>query len=273
MEKTWNEAIQRVLQESDTPLHYTEITQQILFKGYFKTDGATPAATVNARLAESIKHDGKASPFLRVDKGVFTLNSPKLPQNASQKTMTQVQTTPKGRNVFDAVASEASDSMIGAFGMYWQRELVIWSKEPKLYGKQQANSKRVNFGKQTGIYVLYDHHTVVYVGRAGDGRLGARLYEHTIDRLSSRWNRFSWFGLLKVTDEGDLSEAVLNISQANIVSTFEALLIELLEPPQNRKRGDYFSEAEFLQDVDPQLKKQEFQKLVRSVEEKFLDPM
>jgi hypothetical protein len=33
----------------------------------------------------------------------------------------------------------------------------------------------------------------------------------------------------------------------------EALLIEALEPPQNRKRGDGFSAVEFIQVPDPDL--------------------
>jgi hypothetical protein len=40
--------------------------------GLYETDGATPAATVNAYLASSIKHDGEDSPFIRVGKGILT---------------------------------------------------------------------------------------------------------------------------------------------------------------------------------------------------------
>lgn len=79
MEKSWKEAIKKVLAESDTPLHYTEISEQILSRGYYETDGATPAATVNAQIASSIKHECEKSPFLRVGKGIFTLKD--LPTN------------------------------------------------------------------------------------------------------------------------------------------------------------------------------------------------
>jgi repressor of nif and glnA expression len=41
-EKSWRDAIVKVLEESDTPLHYSEITSQILSRGYYQTDGATP---------------------------------------------------------------------------------------------------------------------------------------------------------------------------------------------------------------------------------------
>ncbi len=44
MEKSWTDAIKKVLGESKSPLHYAEISEQILSRGYYATDGATPAA-------------------------------------------------------------------------------------------------------------------------------------------------------------------------------------------------------------------------------------
>ena len=262
LEKSWKAAIKRVLMESDAPLHYTEISEQILSRGYYETDGATPAATVNAQLSSSVKHDGDKSPFIRVGKGIFSLRG---------ETASATMPGNKTKNQLPAVALEdvSSDSIIQSFGMYWQRDLVVWRNDLKMYGKQQALSKPVDFGKQKGIYILYDHHTVVYVGRAIDRPLGKRLYEHTVDRLGSRWNRFSWFGLLDVTQEGKLREIPFNSTLAALVATLEALLIEALEPPQNRKRGDDFSAIEYIQDIDPELKEREIQNTLRSIEQKM----
>lgn len=265
MEKSWKEAIKRVLSEAAEPLHYTEICEHILARGYYATDGATPAATVNAQVSASIKHDGAQSPFVRVGKGIFALNP----------AMAAPAPAPKSKPKTGAITSvseadvEASESIIHAFGMYWQRDLVVWRNDPNMYGKQQAQAKAVDFGRQKGIYILYDHHTVVYVGRSIDRPLGKRLYEHTVDRLGSRWNRFSWFGLLDVTQEGDLRETPLNTSLASLIATLEALLIETLEPPQNRKRGDDFSAIEYIQDIDPELKEREIQQTLRSIEQKL----
>lgn len=206
MEKSWKEAIKKVLGESEIPLHYAEISEQILSRGYYETDGATPAATVNAQISSSIKHDGEKSPFMRVGKGTFTLKSSPA-TNISASTPVSKQ---KKLEVFAETDVEASESIIHSFGMYWQRDLVVWRNDPKMFGKQQALSKPVDFGKQKGIYILYDHHTVVYIGRSIDRTLGKRLFEHTVDRLGSRWNRFSWFGLLDVTQEGNLRETILN---------------------------------------------------------------
>lgn len=265
MEKSWKDAIKRVLSETLAPMRYTEISEQILSRGYYKTDGASPAATVSAQLTSSIKHDGEKSPFLRVGKGIYSL---KYSQTTDTKVPAQT-TKPKKLEALSELEVEASDSIIHSFGMYWQRDLVVWRNDPKMYGKQQALSKPVDFGKQKGIYILYDHHTVVYVGRSIDRPLGKRLFEHTVDRLGSRWNRFSWFGLLDVTQEGNLRETALNTSLASLVATLEALLIEALEPPQNRKRGDDFSAIEYIQDIDPELKEREIQNTLRSIEQKM----
>ncbi len=265
MEKSWKEAIKKVLIESAVPMHYTEISEQILSRDYYRTDGATPAATVSAQITASIKHDGEKSPFIRVGKGIFALkNFPAALTQVSAPTISK-------KEIEKLIVSgiESSDLIIHSFGMYWQRDLVVWRNDPKVYGKQQALSKAVDFGKQKGIYILYDHHTVVYVGRSIDRPLGKRLFEHTVDRLGSRWNRFSWFGLLDVTQEGGLREIALNISLVSLVATLEALLIEALEPPQNRKRGDDFSAIEYIQDIDPELKEREIQNTLRSIEQKM----
>ena len=73
-----------------------------------------------------------------------------------------------------------------AFGMFWRRESVEWSRNPKLLGMQQIGATPVDFNNQRGIYLLYDGREVIYVGRVTDRALGLRLYEHTVDRLATR---------------------------------------------------------------------------------------
>jgi len=55
------------------------------------------------------------------------------------------------------------------------------------------------------------------------------------------------------------------VSLAGLVGTLEALLIEALEPPQNRKRGDGLSAIEYVQHRDPELKEIEIQNTPRLV--------
>lgn len=250
---SWKEAIIQVLRDSPEPLHYHEITERILTRGLKKTSGATPDATVNAQLAASIKHEGSSSPFVRFAKGVFAL----------RVTCSE-----------DEAEASASDSheIIRAFGMFWQRDRVLWRRQPRLFGRQQVGAKSVDFGEQRGVYILYDHHSVVYVGRATDRPLGQRLHEHTLDRLSGRWSRFSWFGLRGVSDGGSLTDHSLKPTAASLVATLEAVLIEALEPPQNRRRGDDFAGVEYIQDEDPERREQELRSTLRTLEARLRQP-
>ena len=269
---SWREAIERVLAEEARPLHYSDISELILSKGYYSTEGATPDMTVNAQITSSIKHAGEKSPFLKVSRGTFTLRS-LGPQRAvsEQPAVALPPATPTILKEAQSatIEEDPDESVIRCLGMYWQRDLVVWKNDPRVFGKQQALSKPVDFGAQRGIYILYDHHTVVYVGRSVDRPMGRRLYEHTIDRLGSRWNRFSWFGLLNVTDDGKLVEAPIKVTLPSLIATLEALLIEALEPPQNRKRGDDFSVMEYIQDIDPEIKERELQNTLRAIEQKL----
>jgi len=134
MEKSWKAAIMKVLGESDLPLHYMDISEQILSRGYYETDGATPAVTVNAQISSSIKHDAEKSPFVRVGKGIFALKTAlTMPASAAM----QKRKKPTTESILDG---ETSDSIIRSFGMYWQRDLVVWRNDPRLFGKQQATS-------------------------------------------------------------------------------------------------------------------------------------
>jgi len=121
-----------------------------------------------------------------------------------------------------------------------------------ILGAQQAESTPVDFCAERGVYLLHDGARTVYVGRTTDRPLGVRLREHTRDRLSSRWDRFSWFGVHPVTETGELKiEPVRDYTTDALIATMEALLIEGLEPPLNRKGGDDFRAVEFQQADDP----------------------
>ncbi len=120
---------------------------------------------------------------------------------------------------------------------------------------QQIGAEPVDFSDQHGIYLLYDRREVIYVGRATDRSLGRRLYEHTLDRLSSRWDRFSWFGVLPVSDSGVLGQQNETFHSSKLIPALEAILIEALEPRQNRRRGDDLSAVEYTQKEDPGIHK------------------
>jgi hypothetical protein len=249
-ELTWRKAIEKVLGESSMPLHYNEITQQIIADGLRQNLGATPAATVNAQISASIKKDGKTSPYIRVAKGTYIL-APRA-DGSKASTLKKPKLTPE---VIESEETEEQYDIVSSFGMFWRRDAVEWLATPKLLGMQQIGSTPVDFNKQLGIYLLYDGREVIYVGRSTDRPLGRRLFEHTIDRMSARWDRFSWFGLLPVAESGTLGKLPPSFEAAKLIPALEAILIEALEPRQNRKRGDDLAAAEYIQKVDPEIEK------------------
>lgn len=253
---TWEEAIQTVLSTADGPLHYAEIAERVATEKLYEV-GANPAATVASILSQSINRGN--SPFQRVGTGLYGLKS-KLQADATP-TAVAVQT-----------ASDANTGALRAFGMFWQRELVHWEPAtPKLFGRQSSGAAEVNFAEQIGVYLLHDRDRVIYVGRATD-TLVVRLRVHTSDRLGGRWDRFSWFGLRGVGEDGRLLEDAVPWSQTVVIETLEALLIESLEPPLNRRRGDNFSAIEYLQGVDPAIERLRQERFLAELGDKLRQP-
>ena len=240
-ELTWQDAIKRVLEASAKPLHYKEITERIIAEGLRTSLGATPANTVNALISASIKKLGDRSPYVRVEAGTFALAKRVAPKSEIGK--------------LEPEDEEEQYAIISSFGMFWRRTAIEWNPTPKLLGIQQIGATSVNFSGQLGIYLLYDGREVIYVGRSTDRPLGRRLYEHTLDRLAARWDRFSWFGLLPVSDAGALGDLPSTFEAAKLIPALEAILIEALEPRQNRKRGDDLAAVEYLQEEDPAIRK------------------
>lgn len=236
---SWLEAIQAVLRNADRSLHYVTISERIVAEGLKAKVGANPAATVGAIISQSLSNPD--SPLQRVGAGEYALR----------------ETLSEAFQAETLGAPNEEDLEIGAlraFGMFWRREEVMWTGKPRLFGRQGAGAAVVNFSDQVGVYLLHDRERVIYVGRATD-TLFARLRAHVSDRLGGRWDRFSWFGLRNVRENGSLSEPSTAWTQNVVIETLEALLIESLEPPLNRRRGDNLSAIEYLQSVDPDIEK------------------
>jgi HB1/ASXL restriction endonuclease-like protein with HTH domain len=243
----WKEAIIEVLSAAKTPMHYADIAAEIFSRKLRSDPTATPAATVAATIGQSFKYDGEHSRFVRVSRGVYGLRGAQTEAPAvAQKEQAEAE------ELAEAESSEVT-GLVNAFGMFWDRAKVHWETEPRILGQQQTGSKPVNFCEQRGVYLLHDSQGVVYVGRATDQNLGRRLQQHTSDRLTGRWTRFSWFGVYPVNEDGTLKNSAdfSNVSVPIVIATMEAVLIEGLEPRQNRKRGDDFQAIEFLQLEDP----------------------
>ncbi len=133
----WKDAIEKVLKQAGTSMHYKDIADQINALGLRKSLGATPAATVNSMIVTSISDQGDNSPFIKTGKGEYILR-------AVEKE------SPKLQNV-DMSGDEAQYDIITSFGMFWRRGLVQWKRTPRILGVQQLGAKSVDFSNQQGI--------------------------------------------------------------------------------------------------------------------------
>ncbi len=80
---TFKEIAFQILQETARPLHSKEITAIALERGWLKTAGKTPDATMNAQLIVDINEKKQTSRFLKVAPSVFTLNTDSVPINTT----------------------------------------------------------------------------------------------------------------------------------------------------------------------------------------------
>ena len=62
-----------VLAEAGEPLNCKEMVKRMLEKGYWKTDGKTPAATIYIAILREIKEKGTNARFCKTERGKFTL--------------------------------------------------------------------------------------------------------------------------------------------------------------------------------------------------------
>lgn len=242
---TWKEAIVKILEEEKTALHYTKIAELISEREYRTSLGRTPQDTVGSVITVDINKYMESSVFTKVDKGTYILkqfidgySQPLIEENISK------------------VIDVENIKIINAFGIHWNRDFVHWTTTPNLLGVQQTGAEGINFKSQIGIYLLHDNREIIYIGQAIGQTLGQRLKNHTSDRLSGRWDRFSWFGFYPVNSEGELNtnKNFENISIQNLGDTLEAILIESIEPRQNRKQGNLFTGLEYLQQEAPEIK-------------------
>lgn len=267
-ELKWKEAIEKVLEEEKKSLHYTVIAELIAERGYRKSLGATPQDTVSANLTTDINTNKEKSIFTKVDRGYYILR--KFLDDSSQL-LTDDEEIKETETICETKPKKERHKIINAFGIFWSRNLVHWKTSPDLLGIQQIGASEVNFKDQIGIYLLHDSRETIYVGQAIDQTLGQRLKNHTTDRLGGRWDRFSWFGFYPVNENGKLKSDIKfnDLSVQNLGDIFEAILIESIEPRQNRKQGNLFYGLEYLQQEAPEIKKRFKEQLIKELTDKL----
>lgn len=267
---SWLDAAETVLEDKKKAMHYTDIAQLILENQYLTTAGPTPHQTINSILNTDINKNKERSRFVKVGRGEYILRK-FVDYEHLLLTEEDSPSTIPGVSLDIEQLESPNKKIINAFGIYWNRSLVHWKTYPDLLGLQQIGASEVNFRQQKGIYLLHDNRETIYVGQAIDQTLGQRLKHHTTDRLSGRWDRFSWFGFHSVLSSGDLelSREYENITIQELGDTLEAILIESLEPRQNRKQGNTFWGLEYLQREAPEIKKKQKEELIRELTDKL----
>ena len=255
---TWKEAIILVLQNNKEdgefrPMHYRDITDSIIEKNLRKEGkyGKTPADTVNANLSTTPKL------FEAIGGGIYKLT--KEGENFSirnKQVLSSKQVPVETQHSEPLIPESIQDNIIKNFGMYWMRDGINWKQNPKLLGSQSDGAQPVDLSEMRGVYMLYDGREVIYVGKALDQPILKRLIQHTKNRLATRWNRFSWFGIDKVNNEGQVEKISNSIvtDVSTLINALEGILIEGLEPRQNKKGGDNFG-FEYYQEIDKDLAK------------------
>jgi hypothetical protein len=264
---SWREASIEVLKTSNKPMSTNSIVAAIKERGLRTVSGNTPEATVGALIYTSMQKDGESSPFIQTGSNEFAFKQP-------VKSVVNLP-SPSGGIISndDEEEPKKTSGIIRAFGMYWRRDFVYWKSAPSLLGRPSQNGDAViNFCNQRGVYFLHHGSDVIYVGRSLKQPLGSRLHQHTFDRHNGRWDNFSWFGLLNLSEDGKIIGQgidAVSASGIDIIITMEALLIEGLEPKQNRKGGDTLKNAEYIQEIDPEIQRKKEKEIEGKIAEKI----
>ena len=165
-------------------------------------------------------------------------------------------------------------AQIRSYGLYWDYRLVEWD-DYWIYGwklnndtwREPPSEAEVVVNAQRAVYLLHAaDRSVVYVGQSGGGqrRLGQRLWDHTRNSRRGLWTHFSWFGLNEPVEyaEDQVSDQLAvekqvppdnyieessNDQIASSLNIMEALLIDILNPPLNRRRGNWNGATKYQQ--------------------------
>ena len=261
-EMSWQDAIVKVLEDADKPLHTDEITAAILSEGLKSTAGKTPSATVAAMISRLIREGGRD--IVRARRGYYYMRV------AADINTVSEQEEPDDELV---ITDEPQNLAVAAYGLHWERDKVSWSRSGHhLYGWDASNpnpaeTDYVDFATQQGVYLLHSWDAVVYVGRttAESSGLFERLrYHHSMHVWSSKWVRFSWFGLRPVSNTGELKDVPAMATKRVVSALMESVLIETLRPAFNSQKGDYMGTL-YRQLVDPGIAEREARAMIQRV--------
>lgn len=152
--------------------------------------------------------------------------------------------------------------IIGAYGMFWDRDLVDWeARSWRLLGRRGLNSgtlRIADFRRARGVYILYNDINVYYVGLASSKNgIGSRLHDHLKDEHGSGWTRFSWFVFDSPEDSGETdADGVIRVDNHYgsveldtpvLIRDLEALLQAATQPSANKSTTKFREGKEWFQ--------------------------
>lgn len=170
----------KVLRQTRSSLHCREITAIAIKKGYLKTEGRTPVASMNAQIITDIRNKRKASDFLKTGPSTYSLNRVKI---KARKKKTQKGALVKGY-------LEKKDRMGFELLLPRYKEVI---------------------GDSSGIYSLYKGKRLYYVGIAQN--LLRRVAWHLKDKHKNRWDKVSFFVIDKHRFSKDIETVILRIAE------------------------------------------------------------
>jgi hypothetical protein len=234
------ESIASVLAPYSKPIDLDEIASKLVeAEGDLEKFGAVPLRSIHSCIDDAIRAEGESCPFLKSFPGFYMLREKAKPH--------QLLKASKARSTEPKI-HEGQIGIVSCFGVSWQRNRVKWTPSPEILGCQFMASKPIDFGQQIGFYALHSEGGEVgYFGSTIDKPIGTCLFEHTQDRLRGRWNRFSFFGLLPVTDAGTFDRLPDDFKPADTLASLAAIIMELFSPRGNRLYFDWLSTLEFIE--------------------------
>ena len=260
-EMSWERAILLILGEENRPFHYSEIAEIILSRGLKTTIGKTPHFTVAGEISRL--RSGGMQNIIKTAPGFYWL---------------QRETGAPAQDIISDVAEELDYTdatkylSVAAYGLHWERSKVDW-RAGRILGYDpgfdiDADPERaINFADQQGVYLLHNWQSVVYVGRTAAEKNGLfqRLHQHHRKQVwSAKWERFSWFGIRRVSETGGMIDGPAQASKEVVSALMEAVLIETLGPSFNKTQGSYMGTL-YHQTTDPNVAKTQAQNLLRGL--------
>ena len=221
------EEIKSVLSKSEKPMSSDEIASKLDFPR-----GPMPWNKIQLELEESIARGD--SQIVKKYPGIYVMRS-----NPGTATAHEPQT------------SDHLDlpGVITCYGQDWQRDRVQWNAPVQLIGSQMMTSTEIDFAPQIGFYALGWGlgKAVEFIGFSGKRTIGECLLEHTNDRLSGRWESFSFYGLKPILQDGSFGPLPESVTSTETVASILSILVSVVQPKGNRRYYDMFSTLEFAQ--------------------------